>query len=75
MRKSARALALVMSLMMICCILPISVIAATSSTMTIASTKVSALAPGVTETEVVAYDKNGDRIAYFDGSGAEGCCE
>ena len=33
--------------------------------LTVASTKKANLAPGVTETTVVAYDKNGDRIQYF----------
>ena len=33
--------------------------------LTVASEKTSNLAPGVTETEVIAYDKNGDRIRYF----------
>ncbi len=33
--------------------------------LTVASSKVSNLAPGVQETEVVAYDKNGDRVVYY----------
>ena len=67
MRKSTRALAMVLAIVMICCMLPLSVFAteAVNAKLTTASTKVSALAPGVTETEVVAYDKNGDRISYF----------
>ena len=36
-----------------------------SNSLTVASKAVSKLAPGVTETEVVAYDKNGDRVSYF----------
>ena len=33
--------------------------------LTVASSTVSNLAPGVTETSVVAYDSNGDRVQYF----------
>ena len=48
------------------CVAPeISMFAASSSSLTIASQQKQALAPGVTETEVVAYDKNGDRIVYY----------
>ncbi len=67
MRKSTRILAMALAIVMICCMLPLSVFAADAvdAKLTTASTKVSALAPGVTETEVVAYDKNGDRISYF----------
>ncbi|MBQ5712388.1 MAG: phosphodiester glycosidase family protein, partial [Oscillospiraceae bacterium] len=63
--KSTRVLALVLCLAMIIGILPVIGFAAENFSMTIASTKTSALAPGVQEQEVVAYDANGDRVVYY----------
>ena len=63
--KSTRVLALVLCLAMIIGILPVIGCAAENFSMTIASTKTSALAPGVQEQEVVAYDANGDRVVYY----------
>ena len=65
--KTTRVLALVLSLVMIVSVLPTFVFAAEDDyfSMTIASTKTSALAPGVQEQEVVAYDANGDRVVYY----------
>ena len=64
--KSTRFLAVVLCLAMIIGVLPVVSFAADSVlSLTIASTKTSALAPGVQEQEIVAYDVNGDRIVYY----------
>ena len=66
MRTFKRIVAGMLCLCMVFAMVPASVFAAApAGAMTTASQKVSALAPGVTETEVVAYDKNGDRVSYF----------
>ena len=66
--KFTRVLAMVLSIVMVAGLLPMTTFAAdadASMSLTIASTKTSALAPGVQEQEVVAYDANGDRIVYY----------
>ena len=66
MKAVKQIIAGLLCLAMVFTMIPMSAHAAeTTGAMTTASTKVSALAPGVTETEVVAYDKNGDRVSYF----------
>ena len=66
MKKTMRIFAMLLAVVMVLGMLPMGVFAAEYvSTMTTASKKVSALAPGVTETEVVAYDKNGNRVVYY----------
>ena len=52
---------------MLLSIVPFSVFAAETSpnSLTIASKSTTQLAPGVTETAVVSYDKNGDRVKYW----------
>ncbi len=63
--KFTRVLAFVLCTVMIMGMLPVLTFAEDDFSLTIASTKVSALAPGVQEQEVVAYDANGDRIVYY----------
>ena len=64
--KTLKVLAMVLVLAMLLSAVPAMVFAAEyKQTITTASTVTSALAPGVTEQEVVAYDKNGDRIVYY----------
>ena len=66
--KFTRVLAMVLSIVMVAGLLPMTTFAAdadASMSLTIASTKTPALAPGVQEQEVVAYDANGDRIVYY----------
>ncbi len=67
MNRSAftRVLAFVLCAVMVMGMLPVLAFAADDFSLTIASTKTSALAPGVQEQEVVAYDANGDRIVYY----------
>ena len=70
MKTFRKIIAGVLCFLMLVAIVPYSAFAASAAEtsngkMTTASSKVSALAPGVTETEVVSYDKNGDRVAYF----------
>ena len=60
-----KVLAMVLSAAMILGMVPMIAFAAEDFSMTIASTKTSALAPGVQEQEVVAYDANGDRVVYY----------
>ena len=61
-----RILAVVLCIVMLIGVIPMSASAAEyQKTMKTASEKVSALAPGVTETQVVAYDKNGSRVVYY----------
>ena len=61
-----RALAAVLCLFMLATLVPMTAFAAEyEQTLSTASKKVSQLAPGVEETKVVAYDKNGDRIVYY----------
>ena len=63
----ARLLALVLALVMVIGIIPLSSLAAVTipSDMTLVSQKETALAPGVTETEITVLDKNGDRVRMF----------
>ena len=63
--KSTRFLAIVLCLVMIIGVMPVFSFAADDFSLTIASTKTSALAPGVQEQEIVAYDANGDRVVYY----------
>ena len=64
--KLSRVIAVVLCLLMLATLVPMTAFAAEyEQTLTTASKKVSQLAPGVKETEVVAYDKNGDRIVYY----------
>jgi len=67
MNRSAftRVLAFVLCAVMVMGMMPVLAFAADDFSLTIASTKVSALAPGVQEQEVVAYDANGDRVVYY----------
>lgn len=62
-----RVIAVVLSLLMIATVAPIaaSAVERTEHSLTIASQARTALAPGVTETSVVSYDKNGKRVQYF----------
>ncbi len=63
---SIKVLALVLSIMMVIQGMSMLAFAGDSDfSLTIASTKTSALAPGVQEQEIVAYDANGDRIVYY----------
>ncbi len=62
----SKVFAMVLALAMLLSLVPATIFAAEyKQTLTTASTVTSALAPGVTEREVVAYDKNGDRIVYY----------
>lgn len=65
--KFSKMLACVLAVVMLVSVIPVSVLAAetNSNSLTIASKATSQLAPGVTETAVVSYDKNGDRIQYW----------
>ena len=64
--RFSRALAAVLCLLMLVTLVPMTAFAAEyEQTLTTASKKGSQLAPGVKETEVVAYDKNGNRIVYY----------
>ena len=65
--KRKKALSLVLSVLMLLSLLPETVFAteANSNSLTVASKKTAQLAPGVTETTVVSYDKNGDRVKYW----------
>ncbi len=63
-----RVIAVVLSLMLIATIAPIAAMAEVQTTeysLTVASKTKTALAPGVTETSVVSYDRNGKRVQYF----------
>ena len=64
--KFIRSLAFVLCALMFVGMLPAVASAAEENfSLTITSTKVSALAPGVQEQEIVAYDSNGDRVVYY----------
>ena len=64
--KAYRALSIVLCLLMLLSAMPLAVFATGAETsLTIASTKTSALAPGVQEQEIVAYDAQGKRIVYY----------
>ena len=64
--RFSRALAAVLCLLMLVTLVPMTAFAAEyEQTLTTASKKGSQRAPGVKETEVVAYDKNGNRIVYY----------
>ena len=68
--KFSRALAAVLCLLMLVTLVPMTAFAAEyEQTLTTASKKGSQLAPGVKETEVVAYDKNGNIMGYIDKDG------
>ncbi len=65
-RITTKVLAMVLSILMLFSVVPFAAMAADSNfSMTIASTTTSALAPGVQEQKIVAYDSNGDRVVYF----------
>lgn len=63
----SRVIAAVLAVLMLLTVMPIaaSAVERTEHSLTIASTTKTALAPGVTETSVVSYDKNGKRVQYF----------
>ncbi len=65
--KLIKLLSAFLVLVMVLGLIPVSSLAAVTvpSSMTLVSQKESALAPGVTETEVTVLDKNGDRVRYF----------
>ena len=77
MRKSAlaRVLAFALATLMIAGMVPVVAFASDATlqsadfpmpdSLTYASSTETPLAPGVTETTVVAYDKKGDRVQYF----------
>ena len=62
-----RVIAVVLATLMLITVIPFaaSAVERTEHSLTIASTTRTALAPGVTETSVVSYDKNGKRVQYF----------
>lgn len=67
LKKLSRVLAIGLSALMITSSVAISASAVekTANSLTIASQTKTKLAPGVTETSVVSYDKNGKRVQYF----------
>ena len=68
MKKSfSRVLSAVLCLAMFAGLVPVATFAAETSnySLAIASKSTAQLAPGVTETTVVSYDSNGDRVQYF----------
>ena len=63
---TTKIVAFVLSVLMLVSVMPVMAFAAENTfSLTVASTKASALAPGVQEQEIVAYDTNGDRIVYY----------
>ena len=67
LKKLSRVLAIGLSALMITSSVAISASAVekTANSLTVASQTKTKLAPGVTETSVVSYDKNGKRVQYF----------
>ena len=63
----SRVLAVFLAVAMVAALVPVTAFAVetTEYSLTVASTTKAALAPGVTETTVVSYDSNGDRVQYF----------
>lgn len=65
---SKRVLSMVLVVLLVVGLLPMTVLAANVELpdhMTVVSDKESTLAPGVTQHEVVVYDKNGDRVEMY----------
>lgn len=62
-----RVIAVVLATLMLLTVIPFvaSAVEATEHSLTVASRTKTKLAPGVTETSVVSYDKNGKRVQYF----------
>ena len=62
-----RVIAVALSALMLLTVIPFvaSAVEATEHSLTVASRTKTKLAPGVTETSVVSYDKNGKRVQYF----------
>ncbi len=66
MKKMNRIFSILLVAVMLLAAFPVGVFATESTDLiTVASTKTSALAPGVTEQEVIAYDADGKRIVYY----------
>ncbi len=63
----SRLIAMALLIAMVVCALPVNTLAAmtTATDLTIISDKETTLAPGVIQDEVVALDKNGDRVEMF----------